>query len=338
MSNAQLAAHYYAEFQAHKIVVDNYLATPDGVSTALQEIQALKRSLTDATAFLPAYDQRRYQDQIKEWERSIAARGVGLGNVAKRPRFAFKKKSGSAGAAKLDVGRPALEADGQVESTASTLASAADSGAMSDPTSAQVTLRSRTNRRIDLDQVMASSAAFTPQRTGFSLVLEDVNGCLIDLRRRDAASDDAASRLTALYGANIRDSVLLVPEDMAGSVMLDRMQRVVIVAGCQQFRIHSSARSMLLLYIPSNPIIEHSSALRFGPYPLSLRNGKATTVSSRHDYVQDFGWIKPGPSPNFEVVDADAAERVGQRIREMAGLQEEEGWPARLTEMLDELL
>lgn len=42
--------------------VDNLLASPDGTKAALQEIQALKRSLTDATPFLPAYDQRRYQD------------------------------------------------------------------------------------------------------------------------------------------------------------------------------------------------------------------------------------------------------------------------------------
>ena len=61
-------------------------------------------------------------------------------------------------------------------------------------------------------------------------------------------------------------------------------------------------------------------------------------ISSRHDQVQDFGWIKPGPSPNFEVVDTDAAERAGQRIKEVMGVSEGERWRERMTGMLEELL
>lgn len=105
-----------------------------------------------------------------------------------------------------------------------------------DASSAQVTLRDRTHCRIDLDQIIASSPTAASQRTGFSLVLEDIHGCLIDLRQRDGTRDGGTSRLTALYGANVRDSVVLVPEDMAGSVMLNRMERVLVVAGCQQVR------------------------------------------------------------------------------------------------------
>lgn len=84
MSNAHLAGKYYTRFQAQKsgtpfvfplkctlifvslsaTAIDNLLATQDATSTtsAAQEIQAVKKSLTEATTFLPPYDQRRYQD------------------------------------------------------------------------------------------------------------------------------------------------------------------------------------------------------------------------------------------------------------------------------------
>ena len=95
---------------------------------------------------------------------------------------------------------------------------------------------------------------------------------------------------------------------------------------------------MLLLHIPSDPIIEHSSGLRFGPYPQSLRREEGTTITSRHDQVQDFGWIKPGPSPNFGVVAEDTAECAAERITEVKGVGEGEGWQARMRGMLEELL
>jgi hypothetical protein len=100
-----------------------------------------------------------------------------------------------------------------------------------------------------------------------------------------------------------------------------------------QFRIHSSSCAILLLHIPSNPIIEHSSSLRFGRYPSDLRHKTSpSSVVSRHRDVQDFGWIKPGPSPNFEVLTDEAADNVGSEVAKV--LDGGEGWQGRLEEVL----
>lgn len=110
----------------------------------------------------------------------------------------------------------------------------ADTSATSE--SEQITLRGAIDRRITLDQLLTTSHDVT-ERTGFSLVLEDIQGCVIDLCDRSAAKqgdEGKGKRLTALYGANVKDSVIVVPDDVAGSVMWVRMERVVVVTGCQQ--------------------------------------------------------------------------------------------------------
>ena len=101
---------------------------------------------------------------------------------------------------------------------------------------------------------------------------------------------------------------------------------------CDQFRIHSSSHAILLLHIPSNPILEHSSSLRFGRYPTDLRHNSSFSLVSRYREVQDFGWIKPGPSPNFEVMPDDAADEVGSRVVRV--LDSKKGWRAALEEVL----
>lgn len=154
----------------------------------------------------------------------------------RKPRFAFKKKKDAAASAeKVDTKSrvPTGNAGGTNPWVSADSVDREDTSGNS--SSVQVALRGMSQRRIDLDHVLSSSRDPTSQRTGFSLVLEDIQGCLIDLRRQDT-SKDTGPRLTALYGANVRDSVLLVPDDMTGSVMLDRMERVVVVAGCQQVR------------------------------------------------------------------------------------------------------
>ncbi|KAJ9103045.1 hypothetical protein QFC20_004854 [Naganishia adeliensis] len=239
MSNAHLAGQYYTRFQAQKSVIDNLLAAQDATSTtsAAQEIQAVKKSLTDATTFLPPYDQRRYQDQIKEWERALQQNANSGGDASKKPRFAFKKRVPTR--VEETTNAPLGTDDKQPLQQPSTSA-VEERSADPSPTneSEQITLRGATDRRITLDELLATSHDIT-ERTGFSLVLEDIQGCVVDLCDHGTAEEGGegkGKRLTALYGANVKDSVIAVPDDVAGSVMLDRIERVVVVTGCQQVR------------------------------------------------------------------------------------------------------
>jgi hypothetical protein len=53
---------------------------------------------------------------------------------------------------------------------------------------------------------------------------------------------------------------------------------------------------------------------------------------SRHGEVQDFGWIKPGPSPNFALLPDEVAEKVGSGV--VGVLESGDAWQDRLGELL----
>ena len=74
----------------------------------------------------------------------------------------------------------------------------------------------------------------------------------------------------------------------------------------QQVRIHSSQHCDFYLRVRSNPIIEHSSRLRFAPLSgAAQEEAEAGAMLSEQGEaeswraVQDFGWLRTTPSPNW---------------------------------------
>jgi hypothetical protein len=183
----------------------------------------------------------------------------------KKPRFAFKKRVATP---VENTTNNSLETDGKKSSPPTPTLVAEQQPTASAPTdeSEQITLRGATERRITLDQLVPTSHDAT-ERTGFSLVLEDIQGCVIDLgdhRTVKQGEEGKGNRLTALYGANVRDSVIVVPDDVAGSVMLDRMERVVVITGCQQVRPTSAlrrCRSDLVTIVPDTFLESRDTAI-----------------------------------------------------------------------------
>jgi len=81
-----------------------------------------------------------------------------------------------------------------------------------------------------------------------------------------------------------------------------------VVVGCHQFRIHTSKSVDVYLLTTSNPIIEHSSTIRFAAYPTSLSQPVQTISDNKYTSVQDFSHIRPTPSPNWCIL-PDEAQR-----------------------------
>ncbi|KAJ9106017.1 hypothetical protein QFC19_003353 [Naganishia cerealis] len=346
MTNAELAGQYYAGFQKTKAEIDRLLASPGSNASAqvAQLLQGVNKSLTDAA-------------QIKAWQQSLSKQrevsGPGNSRVSK---FAFKKRAApplpAAGKLGEDVSvREAEEQDASPDGNELVQPSSGDlpvaSVAGTDPKSApptattQITIKDLSSTYITLDSLLARQD-HAVRAGGFSLTIQNVDKCVIDLRPAHTPAvtptENAVHvapqppRMTALYGTGIRDSLVLAPPtDVAGSVMINDAERVVVITACQQFRIHSSTHAVLLLQIPSNPIIEHSSSLRFGRYPLALSRPPLTP--SPVPAVQDFGWIKPGPSPNFRMLDDGASDALGVRLGAVVG-GDQRGWEAALAEFL----
>lgn len=124
----------------------------------------------------------------------------------------------------------------------------------SESSTSQITIRDLSSAYITLDSLLPLdqkptshsdvSGDMTP--TGLSITIRNVDHCIIDLRPPPRSGSGAGSgsadagtpvlpRLTALYGDGIRDSIVIAPgEDVAGSVMLHSLERVVVMTACQQ--------------------------------------------------------------------------------------------------------
>lgn len=91
--------------------------------------------------------------------------------------------------------------------------------------------------------------------------------------------------------------------------MLSDLNDCIVALGAQQFRLHTSTRSTLLLHVSSFPIIEHCEQVRFGAYPFPAPG------VSRHEEVQDFDWVRSGPSPHWSLLPSNQALSLREALQ-----------------------
>lgn len=141
------------------------------------------------------------------------------------------------------------------------------------------------------------------------VTLTDIKNCIVNFLPENSSGVSKTSFfITALYAKNLERVLLLAPP-INGSVLLYGVKNSILVLGCHQFRIHDTVNTSILLHVHSNPIIERSHNLRFGAYPEAFRAPLSEGFfhgQSNHHSVQDFDWIKSGPSPNWRVEDNPA--------------------------------
>ncbi|GMK58178.1 hypothetical protein CspeluHIS016_0502100 [Cutaneotrichosporon spelunceum] len=266
MASTSDAAAFYATFQALKAETADELTR--STADAAPKLAALRSALADARPTLPPYDQRSYDLQVRQLETRLAS----LRSEKPKSRFAFK--------------RPASTSTSGTASRAQSASPAPPTSNASAPTPPPTTTYTISTQR---------GQTLTPKYPGdatFTLTLADLEDCIVDLRGSQA--------LTSLHARGLKSCVVLTSV-MAGSAMLSDLHHCVVVLGAQQFRLHDTTDSLLLLHVASLPVIERCKGVRFGPYPFQ------TESESQHEQVQDFDWVRPGPSPHWSLLSADQA-------------------------------
>ncbi|TCD63589.1 hypothetical protein EIP91_005197 [Steccherinum ochraceum] len=289
-SNRTLIEQFYAKFNESRSDLSTRLeafkndaAKPKDVLDQIAlDIAQLRKDLADATSYLPAYDQRQYELQVKNFEQSLDQLRTAS---APKPKFAFKRKQAAPSSGQTTPStKPPLTSPNAASSTSTTISNNArslsgHSGAYLGPTS-----------------LPASSSA-----SGSELTISDVDNCIINLF---PTSSEGADVISALHVKNVKRSVLLLPV-MSGSAILHDVQDTVLVIGCHQFRMHTSSHVDVYLSIPSNPIIEHCSNIRFAKYPTHLTTSPSNDNANKYLSVQDFSHIRATPSPNWQELPGD---------------------------------
>lgn len=95
----------------------------------------------------------------------------------------------------------------------------------------------------------------------FSLTIEDVEGCIIDLCDKPllpALSDRKPTRqrrCTALYMSRVKNTIIVIGHTVMGSILLQQLQDCIVVAGAQQV---GGSRSSTALQLLKQPSADHS--------------------------------------------------------------------------------
>ncbi|EKM56627.1 uncharacterized protein PHACADRAFT_172285 [Phanerochaete carnosa HHB-10118-sp] len=279
-TNKILIQEFYILFQAAQSDLLARLAilkakgapSQDAVNALALEIAKLRKDLSDATVYLPSYDQRQYEQSLKSLEQSLDdLRSVSAG----KPKFSFKRK----------VPKPAVSSSVSVAANTTDLLAPQPS-----KQSNSVVLAACSRQHLTWSSVPSVAALAT------DLSISDLDHCIVDLLQNSASV--SIPTITAVHMRNVKNSILILPP-VQGSAMVHDISNCILALGCHQFRMHTSTQVDVYLLIESNPIIEHCTKLRFAPYPTSLVGEDRLATPEKIPAVQDFSHIRATPSPNW---------------------------------------
>ncbi|WWC92302.1 uncharacterized protein L201_007256 [Kwoniella dendrophila CBS 6074] len=296
--------HLYFQEQRQDIQTslnDSSSSSTNDLSGITQKISSLRLEVDQISSSLPIYDRVKYDKQITELEQNLSS--IKLKDKPKS-KFTFNKTHKSSNSANTRTSTPiSSHLDIQPKSTASKppsqpVLSGSSLSSSSSPTSH--TISNLSNQLITPPNNVSGT---------YTISLSNLQNCIIDLRSTlEAKQDDltteiAQPRLTAIHAKFLERCILISPI-MKGSALLDEVKDSLLVLGCQQFRIHSSSNTTILLNVQSLPVIEHSKSLRFGSYPDFMIDSVVTDIDNQKNHlkVQDFDWPLPSPSPNWSAI------------------------------------
>ncbi|KAJ7075112.1 tubulin binding cofactor C-domain-containing protein [Mycena belliarum] len=281
---------FASEFQTSRAELESRVdlvkapITADALNTLSSDLAKLTKTLADATGSVPSYDQRQYELQLKSLEKSLENLRASL----PKSKFAFKRKAPAASSSIPPSPVPRAVPDAASQQQLSSI-------------STNPTLSSHSFRYLSRDSLPSASQAS-------DLTISDLNSCIVNLLPAidgKPLAEGGALEISALHIRNLTDTILLLPV-IRGSVLLHDLRRCILVVGCHQFRMHTSTDVDVYLSIPSTPIIEHCSRIRFTSYPTAL---SPKETYSNFFSVQDFSHIKATPSPNWSAMPTDALVR-----------------------------
>ncbi|KAI9262387.1 tubulin binding cofactor C-domain-containing protein [Phascolomyces articulosus] len=294
-SATEASNKFWHEFKAERLAIETALQRsphlpkpklPDHFQTILQNINNLEKQLTQATEFIPSYDERQYARQIKELGRAL---DTARANLTPKPKFTFKSRK-----QKPQTQKPADD------TTCSTTIKEKEKDGIIQSTS------SHDNDDDDDDDNVVSFSDMSDQciqpetLDNVDVLLSNLTRCTIVL---------TSGQVSALHIKNLSQCVVIC-HSIRGSVLMYGFIRSVIAVGCHQFRMHDAKTVHVLLNVSSRPIIEDSSDICVGCYEaLNIPNS-----TNYYDQMEDFNWLKKQASPNWRVMDSTETRHYNQSI------------------------
>eukprot|EP00842_Homolaphlyctis_polyrhiza_P001788 jgi/Hompol1/260/HPOL_001149-RA len=251
---------FFVEFRQRKEAIEALLAAaakPDSAQDgqtlvqAKTDIAALSKRVTDATLFLPLYDQRQFSLQLKVLTDAAAALNT------PRAKFSFKsKKTKPVG----DESAAVAEASGDGSAVAAPAADLPEpqtfppDALVFKDIAGRIITETTLPTLVDVNANADATADATHIQDAY---IYNISRSILDLR--------GLSALGAVHLKNVSESIVLLGP-IRGSILVESCTRSLLAVICHQCRIHNSHQSKFYLHVNTNPIIEDCSQLGFAPY------------------------------------------------------------------------
>ncbi|KAK6378058.1 hypothetical protein LTR64_001441 [Lithohypha guttulata] len=273
-------------------------ASNDQVLAGLAKLSA---ELADASGNLPSYDQRSYNQALKELYDKLA---ITRASQTPKPKFSFKNKRLAAPVSETnsDSPMPALPSPAShseygrnpgrnvLEQRVS-----ADTSMIQDRDHFAVVGRSNTYVGI---ATITAPGIIDAAGGAQGCIVSDTADSIVDLSPHSNINPPPFLTITS-----VQSSLLLAPS-IKGPAHITALHRSILVLSSHQFRMHDSHEVDVYLFCSSRPIIENCSNIRFASMPsrfidtTDLRNR-----TNMFDQVDDFKWLRAEPSPNWSLMD-----------------------------------
>lgn len=269
----------FKQLQAEVELLSSQDSTSSFAKSAWDLLQELQKKLSHSSTFLPAYDLRRYQKQLRDWEEKLRAKSAKP--IAK---FSFSLKS------KLDE---ITSNQNHIEKNGFSHVAGEENGkdfvdSILSPKipSDMYSIVDRTGEKI----VISTSCC--------PILLQNLRDCRVEIQ-------SSASNLQLL---GVENCVILAAP-VTTSVWGENCGNSTIFAACQQLRLHKSENSRLYLFTTSKPIIEDSKGIMVAPYSLNIsedlweKSGLNRNSANFFSDVQDFNYLsQTAHSPNWRIL------------------------------------
>jgi len=312
----------------------------DAADHCLAGIGRLNSEVTDATDFLPAYDQRTYSqaikaltEQLQETRAKLAPKArfqfktthkndsavsiSDAANLAAATRFQFRGFAANLSSAESSIATtpahlmtpsPGLETDsvGDLPSFPKNYneemsKSSSTGGPIRKPSFSQAT-NVNISGHTGLHIILPSSAS----RATSSGSVTKLERCILDMSIPTANGAPFAGIMLK----NIKRS-LIIAGQVAGAAHITGVEDSIIVVTSRQVRMHDCKNVDVYLHVASRPIIEDCTNVRFSPIPDCYAHPEIE-VENQWDQVDDFKWLKAEHSPNWSIL--PRAQRLKEDI------------------------
>ncbi|KIM24977.1 hypothetical protein M408DRAFT_225726 [Serendipita vermifera MAFF 305830] len=318
MANNALSTEFLDKFRTDSQALSERINSASGTNKQadkeefLSGISKLRKDLIDATPYLPTYDQRTSELQLKALEKQLDGRiegsTTGPGRTKAGSKFSFKraaKTSEQVGSVENMVASPAVplsQVTGeQMDSTASPSiqSPSGHNSQTKEIETPEFGFHNRSKEYLTLNDLKLSQNDGNTSNT--DVIISFLSECIVNLLERDGTST-VATPIRALHAKGLRKCIIMMP-DVQGSALIQDCEDCIIAISCHQFRIHTSTRINAYLRISSTPVIEKCTKMLFAPYTIPLAPSSVENqTENQFANVQDFSWIRATPSPNWALL------------------------------------